>query len=144
LAGFHKAAKQRGRIAALDPILLIGKLGPIKLHLLSGFGFIALPRYAVLALVDAAREQTVGANSGFRYIQELVNAETYLHAFLGVGQFFSCCSPFNYNLLLLYGQEHTKSVKDFLMSDTSKKQSVREYMLVAYVWEKKSYQEMYQ
>ncbi len=34
--------------------------------------------------------------------------------------------------------------KDFLMSDTSKKQAVREYMLVAYVWEKKSYQEMYQ
>lgn len=30
------------------------------------------------------------------------------------------------------------------MSDTSKKQAVREYMLVAYVWEKKSYQEMYQ
>ena len=98
----HQAAKQRGRIAALDkgdkaharvaedrcksvefaldPILLIGKLGPIKLHLLSGFGFIALHRYAVLALVDAVREQTVGANSGFRYIQELVNAETYFHS----------------------------------------------------------------
>jgi hypothetical protein len=30
------------------------------------------------------------------------------------------------------------------MSDTGKKQAVREYMLVAYVWEKKSYQEMYQ
>src|SRR6266702_1436778 len=65
-------------------------------------------------------------------------------AFLGVGQFFSCCSPFNYNLLFNIWSRTYQIGKDFLMSDTRKKQAVREYMLVAYVWEKKSYQEMYQ
>jgi hypothetical protein len=28
-------------------------------------------------------------------------------AFLGMGQFFSCCSQFNYNLSVIYGQERT-------------------------------------
>jgi hypothetical protein len=56
-------------------------------------------------------------------------------AFLGMGQFFSCCSPFNYNLVINRWSRTYQIGKDFLMSDTSKKQAVREYMLVAYVFE---------
>ena len=50
----------------------------IAFALLVWFHSVALD--AVLALVDAARAQTVGANSGFLYIQELVNTETYFHS----------------------------------------------------------------